>query len=118
MISLLRRSGWSSRLVGDLCVAASTAPAGLSADRIAHVGSDQLEQRICVQMLAQHQEQLARNFASSGDLGRIARHKHRHIAGVPVLSELLAWSVCLAVDINRYGDHELVVGTVVAAESG
>jgi flavin reductase (DIM6/NTAB) family NADH-FMN oxidoreductase RutF len=35
-----------------------------------------------------------------------------------VLAEAPTWAVCLLTDARRYGDHDLVVGRMVAAHSG
>lgn len=66
-----------------------------------------------VQLLADTQHTLARDFASPNGK-RFSRYEHQHIGGVPVLTDSLGWAVCALVDARRYGDHVLIVGEVTA----
>ncbi len=70
-----------------------------------------------VQLMAEHQQQIAEDFATAGG-ARFTGTSYRHVLGVPVLVENMAWSVCLLRDVKQYGDHVLVVGEVIAAAAG
>ncbi|MEU5088746.1 flavin reductase family protein [Streptomyces sp. NPDC021356] len=73
-----------------------------------------------VSFLTDRQRGVAERFADAA-LSPTARFRGvpvRHVLGVPVVSEALAWSVCLVEDVRRYGDHDAVVGRVRAVEAG
>lgn len=70
-----------------------------------------------VHLLHEDQQQVAADFASPTG-PRFSGHEHRHVLGVPILSEALAWSVCFLTDSRRYGDHVLIVGEIVAVGTG
>ncbi|GAA3954718.1 flavin reductase family protein [Gordonia caeni] len=67
----------------------------------------------CVNVLAEHQNELARSFARSGadKFGDVDWHRAR--GGSPRLSEAHAWIDCTLHDGRPYGDHDLIVGEVV-----
>ncbi|MCX4903565.1 flavin reductase family protein [Streptomyces sp. NBC_00878] len=71
-----------------------------------------------VSLLTVDQEAVAERFADSAvpPALRFADIPVRHVLGLPVLSDALAWSVCLVEDIRRYGDHHAVVGRVMAVD--
>ncbi|MBB5912206.1 flavin reductase (DIM6/NTAB) family NADH-FMN oxidoreductase RutF [Nocardia transvalensis] len=69
-----------------------------------------------VTLLTEDQRAIAEDFASRSG-SRFAGAGFRHVLGVPVLSESLAWAACLLVDARRYGDHVVVVGEVTALET-
>ncbi|GHE55429.1 oxidoreductase [Streptomyces spiralis] len=73
-----------------------------------------------VSFLAEHQRAVAERFADPAlpPAGRFTGVPVRQVLGLPVLSEALAWTVCLVEDVRRYGDHDLVVGRVRAVEVG
>lgn len=70
-----------------------------------------------VQLLVEQQQAIARDFASAGGR-RFAGREYRYIHEVPVLSGTLAWSVCRLRDSRIYGDHAVVIGEIIAAETG
>ncbi|WP_063824793.1 flavin reductase family protein [Nocardia pseudovaccinii] len=73
--------------------------------------------RFGVQLLADHQRQVAQDFASATGT-RFTDSNHSRIHDVPILDATLGWSVCRLTDAREYGDHVLVVGQVVAAGTG
>ena len=74
--------------------------------RIATVGE------FCVNILAEGQEALSRDFAvSGGDKFAGVRWRPAH-NGAPLLDGVLAWVACRFVEAHDAGDHELVVGLV------
>ncbi len=74
--------------------------------RIAKVGE------FCVNILAEGQEALARDFAVAGG-DKFASVRWRPACnGAPVLHGVLAWVECRFVEAHDAGDHELVVGSV------
>jgi 3-hydroxy-9,10-secoandrosta-1,3,5(10)-triene-9,17-dione monooxygenase reductase component len=88
-------------------VALAPAKNSTSWPRIAKAGT------FCVNILAEDQEALCRDFAVSGG------DKFRGIgwrpggSGAPVLEGALAWVECEFVRAHDAGDHELVVGRVL-----
>ncbi|MCS0638371.1 flavin reductase family protein [Streptomyces sp. LP05-1] len=75
--------------------------------------------RFAVNLLAESQRARAELFADprAGSAERFAGTDHRRVLAVPVLTDALGWSVCVAEDIRRYGDHCLVVGRIAAAHT-
>lgn len=74
--------------------------------RIAKVGE------FCVNILAEGQEAVARDFALSGG-DKFASVRWRSARnGAPLLDGVLAWVGCRFVEAHDAGDHELVVGLV------
>ena len=71
-----------------------------------------------VHLLRSDQQELAGHFAGSGNPDETERPRHRAVLGVPVLPDVLAWSVCLLEAEHVYGDHTLVIGAVAAAQVG
>ena len=66
----------------------------------------------CVNILAEEQEALCRDFAVSGG-DKFAGIGWRPAAnGAPVLHDVLAWVECSFVRSHDAGDHELVIGLV------
>jgi flavin reductase (DIM6/NTAB) family NADH-FMN oxidoreductase RutF len=77
------------------------------------------QRSFAVHLLRADQAPIAEAFARPGhDPRRFAGRAYRNVLGVPVLSDVLAWSVCFLVDERRYGDHCVVVGQVVVAHTG
>ena len=74
-----------------------------------------------VSILTEHQEALARRFAAPGAgraLGTFAGAPMRaETTGAPVLDDCLAWFDCRLHDVLPGGDHALLVGRVLAADS-
>ena len=75
--------------------------------------------RFGVNVLAAHQEDVARTFASkmpeSEKLDAVA---HRYEAGVPIIEGALAWVVCSLRELIAGGDHTIAIGEVVAIDLG
>nr|BFD86209.1 flavin reductase family protein [Streptomyces sp. Xyl84] len=73
-----------------------------------------------VSFLTERQRGVAERFADPAlsPAARFAGVPVRQVLGVPVVSEALAWSVCVVEDVRRYGDHDAVVGRVRAVEAG
>ncbi|WDZ83553.1 flavin reductase family protein [Micromonospora cathayae] len=65
---------------------------------------------VAVHLLAHHQRDLARTFATSG-LDRFAAPTGWRTGpeGVPILDDTLAWLVCRVVDRVAVGDHAIVL---------
>lgn len=70
-----------------------------------------------VHLLRNDQRDLAERFATYR-AGRFPERTGRRVLGVPVLPDVLAWSVCLLDGVHEYGDHTLVIGRVAAAHAG
>ncbi|MFD4250048.1 flavin reductase family protein [Amycolatopsis thermoflava] len=71
----------------------------------------------CANVLAAGQEDLARRFSGPGD--RFAGVPHRPgVLGSPVLAGVHAHLECEITDAHPAGDHTIVVGRVVALDSG
>lgn len=70
--------------------------------------------RFCVNVLAEHQEGVARTFGRS-DVDRFAAVGYGHSPfGAPVLEGVMAWLDCAIVAEHVAGDHLIVVGRVEA----
>jgi flavin reductase (DIM6/NTAB) family NADH-FMN oxidoreductase RutF len=75
--------------------------------------------RFGVNVLAEHQEDLARLFASkAGNPGKFAGVTHALHDGIPVLEGVLAWVGCDLRELVPGGDHTIGIGAVTAAETG
>lgn len=68
--------------------------------------------QFCVNILAEGQEALSRDFAVSGGDKFAGVGWHPAGNGAPVLDGVLAWIECSFVRAHDAGDHELVVGLV------
>ena len=89
-------------------VALAPAKSSTSWPRIAKAGS------LCVNVLADHQQELCRKFALSGGdkFAGVAWHR-AEIGGAPIIDGSLAWVNCSVELIHDAGDHELVIGRVL-----
>jgi 3-hydroxy-9,10-secoandrosta-1,3,5(10)-triene-9,17-dione monooxygenase reductase component len=80
--------------------------------RIAEAGA------FCVNILADHQEAVCRNFAVSGGDKFDGVAWTAGVTGAPIIIGSLAMVECTLGAIYEGGDHELVTGHVVAMEVG
>lgn len=89
-------------------VALAPAKTSTSWPRIARAGS------FCVNVLAEHQQALCRDFAVSGGdkFAGVEWHRSAH-GGAPIIEGSLAWIACGLELIHDAGDHELVIGRVM-----
>jgi flavin reductase (DIM6/NTAB) family NADH-FMN oxidoreductase RutF len=88
-------------------VALAPAKSSTSWPRIAKAGA------FCVNILAEGQEAICRDFAvSGGDKFRGIGYR-AGVSGAPILDGALAWVECRFVVSHDAGDHELVVGRVL-----
>jgi flavin reductase (DIM6/NTAB) family NADH-FMN oxidoreductase RutF len=88
-------------------VALAPAKSSTSWPRIAKAGA------FCVNILADDQEAICRDFAvSGGDKFRGIGYRPG-VSGAPILDGVLAWVECRFVRSHDAGDHELVVGQVL-----
>lgn len=72
-----------------------------------------------VHLLRDDQRPVAEEFCQPGDCARrFDGVAYRYVAGVPVIPDALAWSVCVLADTREYGDHHVVVGRVLATRTG
>jgi flavin reductase (DIM6/NTAB) family NADH-FMN oxidoreductase RutF len=70
-----------------------------------------------VSILSAHQEAQARRFSSSG-VDRFAdAATHTAVTGAPIISGGVAWFDCVTQAIHRAGDHDIIVGRVLAFEA-
>ena len=71
-----------------------------------------------VNILAEHQEDLSRRFASK-DLDRFAGLSYRDgpATGVPIFDGVVAWVECCVRDILPGGDHVIVVGEIQGGDA-
>jgi len=76
-------------------------------------------EHVAVHLLAQHQQDLARTFATSG-IDRFAAPTAWRVGphGVPVLDGTLAWLVCRVADRVAAGDHVVVLAEPLLAQHG
>ena len=74
--------------------------------------------RFCVNVLAGHQIDLCKHFASKID-DKFADLSHgKSPSGLPVIDDAVAWIDCRIQDVIEIGDHYLVVGAVEALSRG
>ncbi|HVX21809.1 MAG TPA: flavin reductase family protein [Acidimicrobiales bacterium] len=88
-------------------VALAPAKSSTSWPRIAQAGA------FAVNILADRQEALCRDFAVSGGDKFAGVPWHLGAAGTPILDGVLAWVECELGIIHDAGDHELVTGRVL-----
>ena len=69
-----------------------------------------------VNVLREHQQALARQFAHRGADWDGVRYADGPVTGVPVLAEALATLECAVHDIADGGDHRIIVGRILAVE--
>jgi 3-hydroxy-9,10-secoandrosta-1,3,5(10)-triene-9,17-dione monooxygenase reductase component len=92
-------------------VALAPSKSSTSWPRIARAGS------FCVNVLSEAQEEIGRRFSASGGdkfAGVAWRPEH---TGAPVLEGALAWADCALELVHDAGDHEIVIGRVLALGS-
>jgi len=87
-------------------VALAPAKSSTSWPRIARAGA------FCVNILAEGQEAICRDFAISGGDKFTGVGWRSGAGGAPILDGVLAWVECEFVRAHDAGDHELVVGRV------
>lgn len=89
-------------------VALAPAKSSTSWPKIANAGA------FCVNVLADGQEAICRNFAVSGGNKFVGVDWHSGVTGAPIIEGCLAWVECELGIIHDAGDHELVTGRVVS----
>lgn len=83
------------------------------------LGAIRRQRAFAVHWLREDQVATAEAFSRPGhDRRRFGDRAYRDVLGVPVLADVLAWSVCFLAGESRYGDHCVVVGQVVIAHTG
>ncbi len=89
-------------------VAVAPARTSTSWPRIARAGT------FCVNVLADHQEELSRSFAvSGGDKFEGVVWHPAPATGSPVIDGSIAWVDCEVALVHDAGDHELIIGRVL-----
>ncbi|MHB8246890.1 MAG: flavin reductase family protein [Acidimicrobiales bacterium] len=91
-------------------VALSPAKSSTSWPRIARAG------QFCVNVLAEDQAEIGRRFALSGVDKFAGLSWRREVTGAPVLDGTLAWVDCSLELVHDAGDHEIVIGRVLALD--
>jgi len=77
------------------------------------------QRAFAVHLLREEQAATADVFSRPGhDPQRFLDRTYRDVLGVPVLTDVLAWSVCFLAGESRYGDHCVAVGQVMVAHRG
>jgi flavin reductase (DIM6/NTAB) family NADH-FMN oxidoreductase RutF len=71
-----------------------------------------------VNVLAHHQEPIARTFSGRGPKTFASLPHKPGRSGAPLLSEAIAWLECTIHSVIEAGDHDLVIGDVVACDVG
>lgn len=72
----------------------------------------------CVNVLADDQEAICRNFAVSGSDKFVGVAWRSGVTGAPIIERSLAWVECELEIVHDAGDHELVVGRVISLNRG
>jgi 3-hydroxy-9,10-secoandrosta-1,3,5(10)-triene-9,17-dione monooxygenase reductase component len=68
----------------------------------------------CVNILAEHQDEIARRFSVSGGDKFSGLSWRAETTGAPVLVDVLAWVDCRLELVHDAGDHEFVIGTALS----
>ncbi|MBB5122431.1 hypothetical protein AF335_18905 [Streptomyces eurocidicus] len=71
-----------------------------------------------IHLLRAEQTALAAAFAGSSGSGKFAGVEFQWALGIPVLPGTLGWATCALADERRYGDHSVVVGSVISVSDG
>lgn len=71
-----------------------------------------------VNILSDHQEEVARAFALPGDKTFEDVPHHRGLHGIPLLEGSLVSMGCKTHDVIRAGDHEIFIAEVLTTEIG
>ena len=75
--------------------------------------------RFAVNVLAAHQEDVARIFASKlPEREKLEGIEHRFETGVPIIEGTLAWALCELRELIAGGDHTIAIGEVVSMGLG
>ena len=75
--------------------------------------------RFAVNVLAAHQEGIARVFASKLPEGeKLDAIQHRYETGLPIIEDTLAWALCELRELIAGGDHTIAIGEVVSLGLG
>jgi 3-hydroxy-9,10-secoandrosta-1,3,5(10)-triene-9,17-dione monooxygenase reductase component len=89
-------------------VAVAPARTSTSWPRIARAGE------FCVNVLAEHQQELGEGFAvSGGPKFEGVDWRPSAITGSPLITDALAWVECRVELVHDAGDHELIIGRVL-----
>ena len=73
--------------------------------------------RFCVNILAEHQEEVCRTFARSATQKFDAIDWHPSPTGLPLLDDAVAWIECDLWSVFEAGDHDIAVGAVRALDA-
>ena len=75
--------------------------------------------RFAVNLLADHQRELARVFASKvPEAEKLDGVDHRLVDGIPVLDGVVAWATCELRELIAGGDHTIAIGSVAGLGLG
>jgi 3-hydroxy-9,10-secoandrosta-1,3,5(10)-triene-9,17-dione monooxygenase reductase component len=118
--------------VAVITSAGPTGPGGMTANALCSLSLDPLLALVCfenaartlpivreagrfaVNVLAAHQEEIARVFASKlPESEKLEGIGHRFENGVPIVEGTLAWAVCDLRELIAGGDHTIAIGEVV-----
>jgi flavin reductase (DIM6/NTAB) family NADH-FMN oxidoreductase RutF len=123
--------------VAVVTAAAATGSGGMTANAVCSLSLDPLLALVCfenqartlpivrdaarfgVNVLAAHQEDVARVFASKmPESEKLDGVPHRLQAGVPIVDGALSWVACDLRELIAGGDHTIAIGEVVAMGLG
>ncbi len=94
-------------------IAVAPARTSTSWPRIAEAGT------FCVNIMADHQEDLCRGFSvSGGDKFQGVDWHPAPATGAPIIEGCLGWVDCRVELVHDAGDHELIIGRVLDLDSG
>jgi flavin reductase (DIM6/NTAB) family NADH-FMN oxidoreductase RutF len=123
--------------VAVITSASAAASGGMTANAVCSLSLDPLLALVCfennartlpivresgrfgVNVLAAHQEDVARVFASKvPEAEKLEGVSHRYHAGVPIIDGALSWVACSLNELIAGGDHTIAIGEVVAMGLG
>jgi flavin reductase (DIM6/NTAB) family NADH-FMN oxidoreductase RutF len=123
--------------VAVITSAGATASGGMTANAVCSLSLEPLLALVCfennartlpivresgrfgVNVLAAHQEDIARVFASKvPEAEKLEGVAHRYHGGVPIIEGALSWVACELRELIAGGDHTIAIGEIVAMGLG
>lgn len=76
-----------------------------------------LSDRFAINVLSADQEEISRDFAGTGEKPFATLQHEKGISGAPLISGALAYIECATSSIVDGGDHDIIIGDVIACTS-
>lgn len=76
-----------------------------------------LSDRFAINILSAEQEEISRDFAHKGDRQFATLPHESGVSGAPLILGALSWIECATSSIVDGGDHDIIIGDVIACTS-